>query len=206
MKTKSKAATGRMRALLPTGEKGRKRTASKSKSKKHKGRKRGTSNKRFGLKVIEATQDVAIKLLQVDVEKAEALKPTNVNSEMTFLTCVIAQAVTRACGAGQVWIGRRTAYIAYPGEEVCRRYRVNEHSRAVLEAWDEGREVKEGVELILKAPAKCDTRASIRARHNRRRSEGKSTSGKPHRKTDRKQRPSDPLENRVRNGNLVRWS
>lgn len=201
MKTKGKGSTGRKRVALPGAKHAeRKRTANK---RKPKARRKREATTRFGLKVTEAKADMNIALLQVDIDKAEASKPAQVNDEDTFLTCVIAQAVTRACGAGRVEINRRVAYVAFPGEEVTRRYEVTPHSREVLEAWDRGEEVKEGVELCLKAPSKSRTRkymAKKIAEYREHNPEGKG------RKTNRKQRSSDPLDHQVRNGNLVRWS
>lgn len=165
------------------------------------GRPRGSRNTFFGLPIVDAKESLTISLLQVDVEKAQAIKTDDVNAAENFLSCVIAQGVTRVCGSQRVAIMRQTAYVAYPGDNKALRYTIAERSRSVLEAWDRGEPVLEGVELRLRAPSKGRSlnrmrKASLRYReHNPGRA----------RKTDRRQRGSDPLHNVVRNGNLVRW-
>lgn len=199
MKTKSKGHSGRRRAALPgTTEKVKTEAIKTTKAKSSRKRTR-QHNKKLGHTVKEAKRDLVVPLLEFDVEKAAEAKPDDVNSQDNFLSCVIAQAVTRACGAERVWIGRKTAYVAFPGENLTRRYEVSSHSRHILEAWDKGEEIEEGVELVLRAPSKKRTRAAMRETWKKNK--------QWHRKsTTRKQRGSDPLHNIVRNGNLVRWS
>jgi hypothetical protein len=177
-------------------------SATATKKKGPKGRPLGSRNKMFGLKVVEAKETLTIPLLQVDIGEAQKVKPTDVNDKGNFLSCVIAQAVTRTCGAERVAILRSQAYVAFPGDAVTRRYTIDEKSRRVLEAWDRGEPVVEGVELRLRAPAKGETRQAHARRYRQRRTEGSPQASGP--KGGRK-RP-DPLHGVVRNGNLVRWS
>lgn len=146
-------------------------------------------------------------LLQVDIDTAEKVKPDDVNAEENFLSCVIAQAATRAWGAERVAILREIAYVAFPGEKHVKRYEIDPKSRKILEAWDRGEHVVEGVELRLKPPTKGRTAAARRKRNAEWREEHGSTDSFPGgRKTKIRRRKPDPLHNIVRNGNLVRWS
>lgn len=178
----------------------------KPKAKGKRGRPVGSSNKMFGLPVRDAKNGLAMPLLQIDIDKAQKTKPEDVNAQENFLSCVIAQAATRACGADRVAIYRRTAYIAFPGEKHTKRYEIDPKSQSVLAAWDRGEPVLEGVELRLKAPSKSRTLASMRKQRKRWGRKHPEVHGKAgSRKTKRKQTPADPLHNVVRNGNLVRW-
>jgi hypothetical protein len=56
-------------------------------------------NRKFGLEVVESEDDLTISLLQVDITEAQKTKPDDVNDETNFLSCVIAQAVSRSCAA-----------------------------------------------------------------------------------------------------------
>jgi hypothetical protein len=189
------------RVTLPGGSKPSKSQPTRRRTKRM-GRPRGSRNKFFGLPIVDAKESLTIPLLQMDVEKASAVKADDVNAQENFLACVIAQGATRVCGAERVAIMREHAYVAYPGDERALRYVIDGRSRAVLEAWDRGEPVVEGVELRLRAPSKGKALAYSRkrAREWRKKNPGRA------RKTARKQRPSDPLHNVVRNGNLVRWS
>lgn len=174
-------------------------------AKKKMGRPRGTTNKMFGLPVEDADKGITMPLLQVDIEEASKVKADDVNEKGNFLGCVIAQTTTRVCGAERAAILRNTAFIAYPGENKVRRYMIDGRSRQVLEAWDRGEPVVEGVELRLRAPGKAETRDAQRKQSRRWRSRHPELKSRE-RKTERKQRPKDPLHDIVRNGNLVRWS
>lgn len=199
--------TSQTRTPLP-GAKG-KTNARINGGKKNNGSRRKTHM--FGLPIKEAEGDFRIPLLQVDVDNAEKERPDDVNDEENFLSCVIAQAVTRAAGAERVAILRRYAYVAFPGDKRTRRYMISERARNTLERWDRGEEVDTDVELVLRAPKKTETRAAMRkaiknflARHPdyyKDRSKDRSI-----RKTDRKQSPSDQRDKVVRHGNLVRFS
>lgn len=175
-----------------------------NKPKKGPGRKPGGSNKVFGLPVREAKDTLVIPLLQVDIDEAQKHKPTDVNDKANFLSCVIAQGATRVCGADRVAILRATAYVAFPGDRHTKRYIIDKRSRQVLEAWDRGEPILEGVELRLRAPSRRTTRAADRARRKVYRRQQPPGVGDRKRKTGRKQSPSDPLHNVVRNGNLVK--
>ncbi len=170
-------------------------------TKKGPGRKAGSRNKKFGLRVVEAKETLPIPLLQVDIVEAQKVKADDVNDRTNFLSCVIAQAVTRTAGAERVAIMRSKAYVAFPGDGVTRRYIIDQKSRAVLEAWDRGEPVVEGVELRLLAPSKGNTRRAHTKRYLKRRNEGSPQASGPH---GGRKRP-DPLHGVVRNGNLVRW-
>jgi hypothetical protein len=159
-------------------------------------------NRKFGLEVVESEDDLTISLLQVDITEAQKTKPDDVNDETNFLSCVIAQAVTRSCGAERVAILRSKAYVAFPGDGKTRRYLIDQKSRGVLEAWDRGEPVLEGVKLKLLAPGPGSTLAAHAKRYRQRRKEGNKQASGPH---GGRKRP-DPLHNIVRNGNLVRWS
>lgn len=208
MKTKSKARAGR--SALPGAKNDTHTERARSTKRKKRigpGRPRGSRNKRFGQPVEEAIENFNMKLLQKDVECAEAERTDDVNAEENFLSCVIAQCVTRIGGASQVAIERTVAYVAFPGEGVTRRYLIDKKSRETLEAWDRGEDVKEDVELRLLAPRKSHTLAAL-AKKNRvwhKKNPG-AYKDKSARKTERKQRSRDPLHEVVRNGNLVRWS
>lgn len=191
-------STTAKRVSLPTG----KAAKQPEKNGSHRGRPPGTRNKFFGLTIVDAKESLTIPLLQVDVEKAQAVKGDDVNARENFLACVIAQGATRVCGAERVAIMRQTAYVAYPGDKKALRYVIDDRSRAVLEAWDRGEPVVEGVELRLRAPSK---HRGLNTMRRASRSWRKANPGKA-RRTDRKQRTPDPLHNVVRNGNLVRWS
>jgi hypothetical protein len=177
------------------------KTTTKAKPKKKVGRPRDTSNKVFGLPVEEAIKDLEIPFLQVDIDKASKLKPDDVNDKTNFLCCVIAQGVTRVCGAERVAILRKNAYVAFPGDGVTLRYVIEEKSRRVLEAWDRGERVVEGVKLTLRAPTKAESRVEQRKRHRAYRAKGPKATH-PGRK-GKKISPPDPLGSIVRNGNFV---
>jgi len=180
---------------------------SAAKPKKHKGRPKGSYNRKFGLPVKEAKAPLAMPLLQVDIDRAQKVKPEDVNAPENFLSCVIAQAATRAWGAERVAILRETAYVAFPGEKHTKRYTIDSKSRKVLEAWDRGEPVLEGVELRLMPPTKGKTRtAQLKRNREWRQQHGSSETFPGGRKTAQKRRKPDPLHNVVRNGNLVRWS
>jgi len=207
---KNKGKGGTNRASLPTGTKHTERKRTASKPKKSPGRPRGSHNKMFGLKVVEAKEALVIPLLQVDLDKAEEFKDTDINGKDRTLSCVIAQAGTRVCGTEHVAIMREVAYVAFPGEKVAKRYIVDRKSRETLEAWDRGEDVQVGVELRLRPPAKTHTRAALTKsnREFREKHPGvhSTKGGKEGRKTNRKNPVADPLKDVVRNGNLVRWS
>jgi hypothetical protein len=155
---------------------------------------------RFGLKVVEAEDPLVLPLLQVDLEKAAAVKPDDVNDQANFMSCVLAQAATRVCGAERVAILRSIAYVAFPGEKVTRRYTIEPKARRVLEAYDRGEQVEEAVALKLTPPRPSRRRdvslgyqKVYRVKHG------------DERKTSRKLRDSDPLHQTVRNGNIVYW-
>lgn len=167
-------------------------------------RTRRRTRKKFGLPVRDAERPLTMPLLQVDIDKAGEIKPEDVNAESNFLTCVIAQAVTRAWGAERVAILRRSAYVAFPGENHTKRYEIEPESQKILAAWDRGEHIVEGVELRLKPPTpgrRLDAMRRSRDRWKKRNPEHQTA-----RKTTRKQAPADPLHSVVRNGNLVRWS
>jgi hypothetical protein len=166
-------------------------------------KRKAISHSIFGLRVVEAKEPLTLKLLQVDIDKAEESKTENVNDKNNFLSCVIAQAATRSFGAEQVAIMRRVAYVAFPGDGHAKRYLVDEKSHETLSKWDRGEHVAEGIELCLRPPSKMHTRAALRKKN---RAYAKRHSGEARPITKRKQRNSDPLHNTVRNGNLVRWS
>lgn len=191
-------STATKRAPLPTP----KSAKQPEKNGSHTGRPPGSRNRFFGLPIVDAKESLTIPLLQVDVENAQAVKSKDVNAQENFLACVIAQGATRVCGAQRVAIMRQTAYVAYPGDKKALRYVIDNRSRAVLEAWDRGEHVVEGVELRLRAPSKK------RRLNTMRRASRNWRKGNPGgaRRTERKQRTPDPLHNVVRNGNLVRWS
>jgi hypothetical protein len=161
-------------------------------------------NRKFGLPVQEAKEHLTVKLLQVDIDKAQEVKPDDVNAKENFLSCVIAQATTRTLGEGQAAIMRRVAYVAYPGEKVphTKRYLIDEGSHDVLSRWDRGEHIVEGVELRLRAPNPKHTLRELRKKNA---TYTKAKSGQKRPITARKQRKSDPLHSIVRNGNLVRW-
>ncbi len=161
--------------------------------------KRRRENHKFGLDVREARHDVTLPILQVDIDEATKVKVDNVNDEENFLSCVVAQAATRVQGAGRVWIGRKTAYLAFPGDGHTLRYEVDAKARDTLERWDRGEHIAEGIEVRLRAPSKKRTRAEMRKTWRKNKHWHKKGTG-------RTQRESDPLHNIVRNGNLVRWS
>lgn len=158
---------------------------------------------RFGLPVREAKEGLTLKLLQIDIDKAEEARADDVNDPNNFLKCVIAQAATRSFGAKQAMIMRRTAYVAFPGDGCARRYLVDQKSHDTLAKWDRGERVVEGIELQLRPPSKQRTRAAMRKANA---SYRKATRGQAKPLTGRKQRKSDPLSGTVRNGNLVRWT
>lgn len=203
-----KKGEARSRPKAPTA-KAKTRGAAKAEAKAKRGRKPGTPNKKFGLPIKEATSEMSIPLLQVDITKAEKTKPSDVNSEDNFLCCVIAQAVTRACGAERVAIMREIAYVAFPGEGVTRRFRLDKRSRKIVEAWDRGEDVTEGVELRLKPPGKTHSRKQLAERnrewHEQHPGTYNTRKGKQGRKTKRRNRTPDPHSGEVRNGNLVKW-
>lgn len=153
--------------------------------------------KKFGLDLVDAERELTIPLLQADIDKADEVKVEDINDEANFLTCVLAQGVTRVCGARRVAILRTVAYVAYPGDKVTRRYEISDKSRYVLERFDRGEPIKEAVELTFRVPSKKRKLAKMRADWHKR---------KLRPKTGRKQLPSDPLHQVVRNGNLVKWS
>jgi len=161
------------------------------------------SHRMFGLPVREAKEPVTLKLLQVDIDKADDAKQDDVNAKENFLSCVIAQACTRSFGADQVAIMRRVAYVAFPGDGHAKRYLVDQKSHDILSAWDRGEHIVEGIELRLRPPSKKHTRAALRKKNA---SYTKRHSGQARPITNRKQRNPDPHHNVVRNGNLVRWS
>jgi len=183
------------------------RSEKPSKKRKHPGPKPGSRNRKFGMPVREAKTPLAMPLLQVDIDKAAEVKTKDVNDPENFLSCVIAQAATRAWGVERVAILRETAYVAFPGEKHTKRYEIDPKSRKVLEAWDRGEPVLEGVELRLRPTAKGRT-AEVRRKRNEawRKKYGHTDSFPGGRKTKIKRRKPDPLHNIVRNGNLVRWS
>ncbi len=150
-----------------------------------------THFEKFGNPVEDATEPFNFPLLQDDID--EGVSPNDVNAKDNFLGCVIAHAVTRVAGAHRVAILRTIAYVAFPGEEVTRRYWIDEKSRSVLERWDRGEHVEEGIQLRLLPPPvgrKIDSERKNRTRHGR----------APHKKTNK-----DPLHGIVRNGNLIKW-
>lgn len=159
----------------------------------------------FGLPVREAKETLVIPLLQVDIDQAQKIKTEDVNERANFMSCVIAQGATRVCGANRVAIMRRYAFVAFPGDRHTKRYEIDPRSRHVLERFDRGEPIIEGVELRLRAPSKANTRAAHRRKSRTYRASGEAP-GTGQRKTTRKPRASDPLENVVRNGNLVRWA
>lgn len=208
MKTKPKG--GQKRAALPTGKKrheGRVRTTAQPKGKKRRrksvGRPLNTPEKVFGLPVVEAKENALYPLLQVDVDNAEKYRTEHPNEEENFLACVLAQMGKRVCGTERVRIERTVAYIAFPGEGVTKRYLIDKKSREILEAWDKGEDIQEGVEVRFRAPNKAHTLAAL-AKKNREYT--KKMRGVKRPVTERKQRERDPLHEVVRNGNLVRWS
>lgn len=179
----------------------------KQTAKRGRGRPLGSRNRKFGLPVKEAKTPLSMPLLQVDIDKAQKVKPDDVNAPENFLSCVIAQAATRAWGAERVAILRDTAYVAFPGEKHTKRYLIDRKSRRVLEAWDRGEPVLEGVELRLRPPSKGATRDAYMKRNREwHQKHGRSEDFPGGRKTTQKRRKPDPLHNVVRNGNLVRWS
>lgn len=191
------------RQSLPNG---RPKQESKKKPGASPGRQGGKpQTHRFGFRIKEATDDMFIPLLQVDVDNAEAERPDDVNAEQNFLKCVIAQAVTRACGASHVAIQRSIAYVAFPGENITRRYVLPQKSQDIVERWDRGETVQTEVGILLKAPAKDQT--ALAKRKAQREFLAKHP-GYQHqrRRTNRKLRSSDPKNRVVRHGNLVRWS
>jgi hypothetical protein len=197
------------RAALPGAvkEKPEKLEVEEKKKPKRRGPKR--LNRMFGLPIREAKDPLTIPLLQVDVDAAEEVKPGDVNDEENFLSCVIAQAVTRAAGAEHVAIMRRYAYVAFPGDGYTNRYSISDKARNTLERWDRGEEVDTEVALVLRAVPKSQTRAASRKsvrEFARRHPEYYRNRRKTDRMTDRKQSPSDPRRGVVRHGNLVKWS
>lgn len=158
---------------------------------------------KFGLPLVDATRELNLPLLQVDIDKAMAVQEEDVNATANFMTCVLAQTVTRVCGAERVAILRTVAYVAFPGDKVTRRYAISHKSREVLERFDRGEPIVEAVELTFVPPGKegtGDVKALVKSRAEWHRNKARRKyRGKP------KTKKPDPLHSVVRNGNLVTW-
>lgn len=162
--------------------------------KKHPGK------KFHGLALRDAKTPITVPLLQVDIDRAEAERSEDPNTVQRLHSCIVAQAVTRVFGENRVAIMRKTAYAAFPGQDHALRFEISDKDSKVVRAFDNGEPVPEGTYITLRPPTK--RRQLVTMRKNWQANKEKYSRSK----TDRKQRSPDPIDEVIRNGNLVRWS